>query len=429
MPADIRGSATAALATGGDLSPGEHLRAEIERLGLDQVAVSQATGVSRQSINNIVNGRQPISRAMAGKLGRLTGHSSDYWLRAAFPRAPSPRVRPRGTSEMRPLGVGVLVNHQIIRAVKDGIIGIDPFDEANVQMASVDLTLDDFIITADGDKIDISDGQSFALKGGRTVNVSTKEWVEFPQDYIGRVGDMASLARLGVMTLHGLQIDPGFKGNLQFCIFNAGARDFALRSGSPVISVEIMPLSATPSYDASAVRHLSDTRDRERIVSLFRNDVCDRLIRDAIRARTQLDVGNDGAKARIADLNIEILDVSADAALEGAVHAALNGLKALRDKPHSAREDREKYAAFFGDIAERLYLSGEQVRRAIACLGLPADAGETLIATLRDGGEAVIPLPTRSAKMSLRHLARLLREDSLDLTLILVGTKTYRKHP
>ncbi len=85
MSADIRGNATAGV-LGDELTPVEHLRAEIERLGLDQVAVSRATGVSRQSINNIVNGRQPISRAMAGKLGRLTGHSSDYWLRASFPR-------------------------------------------------------------------------------------------------------------------------------------------------------------------------------------------------------------------------------------------------------------------------------------------------------------------------------------------------------
>ena len=70
------------------LTPGQHLRAEIERLGLDQVVVRKATGVSRQTINNIVNDRQPISRAMAGKLGRLTGRSSDYWLRASFSIAP-----------------------------------------------------------------------------------------------------------------------------------------------------------------------------------------------------------------------------------------------------------------------------------------------------------------------------------------------------
>jgi dCTP deaminase len=369
---------------------------------------------------------------MAGKLGRLTGHSSDYWLRASFTRIAGAGAARAGTAqrienEARPLGVGVLVNHQIVRAVKDGIIGIDPFEEAHVQMASIDLTLDDFVITTEGEKIDISDGERFVLKGGRTVNVSTKEWVEFPQDYIGRVGAMASLARIGLMTSHGFQIDPGFKGNLQFCIFNAGLKDFELHGGDPVISVEIMPLSATPTYDESAVRHLNEVRDRDKVVSLFRNDVCGRLIRDAVRGRAQVDIGNDGAKAKIADLNIEILDGSADAALDDAVHGALSGLKTLRDKPNAAREDREKYAAFFGEIAERLYLTGEQARRAIAALGLPIDASDTLIATLRDGAEAVVPLPTRSAKISLRHLARQLREDPLDLILMLVGVETYQR--
>lgn len=422
MPADLRGNATAG--TSG-LTPGEHLRAEIERLGLDQVAVSQATGVSRQSINNIVNGRQPISRAMAGKLGRLTGHSSDYWLRASFPHTtPSARAK-RAIPETpsRPLGVGILVNHQIVRAVRDGVIGIDPFDEKQVQLASLDLTLDDFVLTTDGEKIDISDGQSFVLRGGHTVSVSTKEWVEFPQDYVGRVGAMASLARTGIMTSHGFQIDPGFKGNLQFCIFNAGAQNFALRGGDPIISVEVVPLSATPAPDENAARHLQDARDRDKVVALFNNDIGGRLIRDAIRSRVQLDVANDGAKATIADLNIEIIDTSADGALDEAVQGALSGLKVLRAKPHAARADHDKYVRFFGDIVERLYLTGEQAQRAIAALGLPTQSGDTLIVTLRDGAEAVVSLPTKSAKISLRHLARQLREDPLDLTLMLAGAR------
>jgi deoxycytidine triphosphate deaminase/addiction module HigA family antidote len=426
MSADHRGNAAA---DAGELAPGDHLRAEIERLGLDQVAVSAATGVSRQSINNIVNGRQPISRAMAAKLGRLTGHTSDYWLRAAFPRATINGARSKATkaaaTPARPLGVGVLVNHQIVRAVKDGIIGIDPFDEANVQMASIDLTLDDFVITGDGDKVDVSD-QGFVLKGGRVVNVSTKEWVELPQDYIGRVGAMASLASLGIIISHGFQIDPGFKGNLHFCIFNAGLKDFELRGGASIISVEIMPLSATPAYDESAARHLIEARDRDRIASIFRNDVCDRMIRDAIRRRVLIEFGNDGAKARLSDLSIEILDASADAALADTVQSALNGLQTLRAKPGAAREDREKYASFFGDIAERLYLTGEQARWAFACLGLPIGTADTLVATLRDGADAVIPLPPKSARVSLRHLARQLREDPLDLILMLVGVRSYQ---
>jgi deoxycytidine triphosphate deaminase/addiction module HigA family antidote len=254
MSADTRRNKTAG-ASGGELTPGEHLRAEIERLGLDQVAVSQATGVSRQTINNIVNGRQPISRAMAGKLGRLTGHTSDYWLRASFPRAGAARrLAKSGRDSARPLGVGVLVDHQIVRAVKAGIIEIDPFDEANVRPASVSLTLDEFITTTAGDRVDINDGQTFVLRSGRTVNICTRERIALPRDYIGRAGPVSDLAGLGVMTSQGFQIEPGFNGHLHFCVFNAGNNDITLRAGVPLISLELMPLSATPTTTGRGVK-------------------------------------------------------------------------------------------------------------------------------------------------------------------------------
>jgi dCTP deaminase len=431
MSTEFRGNATAGLnvkagpTAGDELSPGEHLRAEIERLGLDQVAVSNATGVSRQSINNIVNGRQPISRAMAGKLGRLTGHSSDYWLQdcfVKFPAGANKRRKPRADDTApRPFGVGVLVNHQIARAVHDGIIGIDPFDENNIQLASIDLTVDEFIITTDGEKVDITDGQSFMLKQGRTICVGTKEWVEFPYDYIGRVGGMAQHARFGIVTSHGFQIDPGFKGNLQFCIFNAGPKDFELRSGMPIISLEIMPLSATPSFDERAERHLSEAHDRGAIISMFRHDVCDRIVRDALRAGVKVDLVNGGAEATIAKLGIMIFDESAKAAIDGAVECALQNLYALRHRPDALRDLREEYLPYFGAIAERLYLNGEQVRGAIACLGLKIDSGHTLFVTLPDGGKATLGLPPRSTKISLAHIADQLRLNAADLILALTG--------
>jgi deoxycytidine triphosphate deaminase/addiction module HigA family antidote len=233
MRADHRG----ATAADGPLTPGEHLRAEIERLGLDQVAVSRATGVSRQSINNIVNDRQPISRAMAGKLARLTGHSADYWLRATFGAPSSTSGMDRQT---RPFCL--LLGQQIIQAVRDGVLTIDPFDKNHVQSACLDLTLDDFVLTTQGRKKDISDGQSFSLKRGASVGVTTKEWIELPQGYAGRTGTKAALAQAGIMTSQTFQLEPGFRGSLRLWLFNAGAADFMLRGGDPIVSVEFVSL-------------------------------------------------------------------------------------------------------------------------------------------------------------------------------------------
>jgi addiction module HigA family antidote len=228
MSADSQGKA-AADEQAGRVTPGEHLRAEIQRLGLDQVAVSKATGVSRQSVNNIINGRQAISRAMAGKLGRLTGRSSDYWLSEFF----SNSGKTQQTTDAR--RAGVLVNHQIIRAVEDGIIGISPFAPANVRAAAIDLTA----------------GKGLTLAPGGTVTAQTKERIELPLDYLGRIGAASRLASLGIIATHALQIEPGFKGRLNFCLFNAGGTTFRLRAGEPAINLEIVRLNATADLTIS----------------------------------------------------------------------------------------------------------------------------------------------------------------------------------
>jgi addiction module HigA family antidote len=210
----------------GHLTPGAHLRAEIERLGLDQVAVSKATGVSRQSVNNIINGRQPISRAMAGKLGRLTGRSSDYWLSEFFPAT----GKGRAAKDMRIAAAGVLVDHQIVRAVNDGIIGLTPFITGNVRAAAIDLTL----------------AKAVTLAPGSSASAQTKERIELPRDYLGRIGIVGPLARLGLVAAHAFQIEPGFQGHIEFCLFNAGSTALRLRAAEPVVGLEIVRL-AVPS--------------------------------------------------------------------------------------------------------------------------------------------------------------------------------------
>jgi len=240
MPADRRRHRAAK----GEMTPGQHLRAEFERLGLDQVAVRKATGVSRQTINNIVNDRQPISRAMAGKLARLTGHSADYWLRGSFAQRAERAAKSR--RDVRPFG-GLLVNFQIAQAVKDGWIGVEPFDEANVQPASIDLTLGDQLVTDEGKTIGLADGERFILKANRMVSVRTRERINLPHDYIGRIGDISNMARLGLLTAAALQIAPGFDDHLQVCIFNSGKRTIELRGGMPIVCLELVPLSAAPA--------------------------------------------------------------------------------------------------------------------------------------------------------------------------------------
>ena len=167
----------------GDVKVAEHLRKELARLGLNQIALGKAIGVSRQTINNILTGRQPISRAMAAKLGHITGRSSDYWLKGSFAESSAPP-----------------------RAARGGV----------------------------------------RVARGRGVRIVTGERLAFPHDHLARIGATPHLAQLGAIAAHAQHVEPGFVGKLEVCIFNAGDRDFVLKAGDPVLSLEIVPLTAPP---------------------------------------------------------------------------------------------------------------------------------------------------------------------------------------
>ena len=61
--------------------PGQLVRHDcLEPLGLTITAAAQALGVSRQSLNNIVNQRAGISAEMAIRLEKAFGSTAETWL-------------------------------------------------------------------------------------------------------------------------------------------------------------------------------------------------------------------------------------------------------------------------------------------------------------------------------------------------------------
>lgn len=61
--------------------PGEHLRHDyLEPLGLTVTEAAKSLGVSRQALNNLVNGKAAISPAMAIRLAKAFGGRPELWL-------------------------------------------------------------------------------------------------------------------------------------------------------------------------------------------------------------------------------------------------------------------------------------------------------------------------------------------------------------
>lgn len=61
--------------------PGLSVRIDcLEPLGLSVTAAAKALGVTRQALNNVVNGKSGISPEMAIRLSKAFGSSPEVWL-------------------------------------------------------------------------------------------------------------------------------------------------------------------------------------------------------------------------------------------------------------------------------------------------------------------------------------------------------------
>ncbi len=62
--------------------PGRIVRQDcIEPLGLTITGAAKALGISRQALNNLVNGKAGISPEMAVRISKAFGGSPEMWLR------------------------------------------------------------------------------------------------------------------------------------------------------------------------------------------------------------------------------------------------------------------------------------------------------------------------------------------------------------
>lgn len=63
------------------IHPGEMLREDIlPALGRPKTEIARLLGISRQTLYDILNEKQPVTAGMALRLGKLCGDGPDIWL-------------------------------------------------------------------------------------------------------------------------------------------------------------------------------------------------------------------------------------------------------------------------------------------------------------------------------------------------------------
>jgi len=138
----------------------------------------------------------------------------------------------------------ILSDIDIIRHINNNIFLVNPFNPEYLQPASVDLHLNNDLMTVDGDLIDISNN-SYFLKPNEFILGSTIEKIKLPQNIVGHVDGRSSIGRLGILVhVSAGYIDPCFEGNVTLELCNLSNRPFELKVGQSLCQIIFEMLSS-----------------------------------------------------------------------------------------------------------------------------------------------------------------------------------------
>jgi dCTP deaminase len=155
----------------------------------------------------------------------------------------------------------ILSDRDIRVAIKDGRIGIDPFDDSNVQPSSIDLHVDRYFRTFHNARhpyidvkkpmedltelVKVEPDEAFILHPGEFVLGSTSEYVRLPNDLVARLEGKSSLGRLGLL-IHSTAgfVDPGFEGRLTLELSNVANLPITIYPGMKIGQIGFFRLTS-----------------------------------------------------------------------------------------------------------------------------------------------------------------------------------------
>ena len=154
----------------------------------------------------------------------------------------------------------VLSDRTIRRLLKEGRIGIEPYDETLLQPSSVDVRVDRFFRVFHNARypfidvkepqeeltelVEIADDQPFILHPGEFVLGSTLERVQLPDDLVARLEGKSSLGRLGLL-IHSTAgfVDPGWDGHVTLELSNVANLPITIYYGMKIGQLSFVQLS------------------------------------------------------------------------------------------------------------------------------------------------------------------------------------------
>ncbi len=127
---------------------------------------------------------------------------------------------------------------------------ISPYREERAIRCAYELGVgsEAFITSKDDDTTHVPVGNKITIPPGQFGLLITKETIYVPATAIAFISIRARIKFQGLVNVSGFHVDPGFRGQLKFAVYNAGSKDIVLDQDERVFMIWYADLDA-PSPD------------------------------------------------------------------------------------------------------------------------------------------------------------------------------------
>ena len=123
---------------------------------------------------------------------------------------------------------------------------VEPFDPERVDCAAYTLSIGSEVYVSPNDKSadprtvtvrKLAQDEAFTIPPGQFAFLITEEVVTVPDSALAFISIRAKTKFRGLVNVSGFHVDPGYKGQLTFSVFNAGPVPVHLKQGKPIFLI------------------------------------------------------------------------------------------------------------------------------------------------------------------------------------------------
>jgi len=141
---------------------------------------------------------------------------------------------------------------------------IEPFSRDRVDCAAYTLAVGPEVYVTPNDQTSdpttvtvrkLDQGQAFTIPPGQFAFLLTEEVVAVPPDALAFISIRAKIKFRGLVNVSGFHVDPGYRGQLTFAVYNAGPVPIHLKRGQPIFLIWYAGLDRHSEFKKAGAIH------------------------------------------------------------------------------------------------------------------------------------------------------------------------------